>query len=97
MEVVNISRIYVLDVYLMIAYLHSIQTVGNSPNFLPFIQDFRLQSFNKACKVLESFQIILPKLNLLPWTSFKYNIKNASGFPSKSNLNNLIKTTFKAL
>jgi len=42
MEVVNISRIYVLDVYLMIAYLHSIQTVGNSPNFLPFIQDFKV-------------------------------------------------------
>lgn len=42
MEVVNISRICVLDVHLMTAYLHSIQTVGNSPNFLPFIQNFKV-------------------------------------------------------
>lgn len=64
MEIVNISRICVLDVHLMTAYLHSIQTVGNSPNFFAFHSE--LQSFNTVCKALESFQIILPELNLLP-------------------------------
>lgn len=89
MEIVNISRICVLDVHLMTAYLHSIQTVGNSPNFFAFHSE--LQSFNTVCKALESFQIILPELNLLPWTFKKYNIKNASCFLSKFNLN---KTAF---